>query len=102
MDIFDKIKSLVTRSIEYHDEIDDDYIVWKKDKPLQKSDFPQGFNVGESAVSTTRKLINADMKIISIKNKVINYKITKIKVIAIFSRTRSWMDHGPQSNFKLL
>ena len=93
MGILDQIKKLRNKQIQYVDEISDDVIKWSLEKLLTHSDFLQGFLIGESARTYTWKSIDAKAEIkLNIKGVII-YKITKIKVTAIFSRTQSWMDH---------
>ena len=96
MTIFDKIKEKFGGNIiKIREAIEDDFIVWKDDYELQESDFqgkPFGPLFGYDAITASKKLIDADIKITSINSDEIHYKIIKFKVTAIMSKSESWID----------
>jgi len=92
MKICEKIKEkLGINIIKIPDDIEEDFIEWSDSYKLQESDFKgQIKNLKNTIEIATKKLIDANVKITSIKSKRIFYKIIKFKVTAIASRNRSW------------
>lgn len=80
------------KTIRIRERIEDDYIIWDGIYKLKKSDFNGPIRNNKTAETASKKLFEADGEITSIDEKHIQFKITRIKVIAIASREHSWMN----------
>jgi hypothetical protein len=93
MKICNKIKEkLCINIIKIREPVEDGFIIWSKYYKLKKSDFNGQIRNLDMAQIATKKLIDADAKIVSIRQKRIYYKIIRFKITAISSRNHSWMN----------